>query len=183
MKLVLICQIFMKILGNWLQSVFEKMGTSRGAGATTFAIVSNRTLGLCLLEEIRDLASLTILLDWNMMSLECIRCNWSIVDFDCRSAFRHLCLKQQMGSFNQGDELTERTSLNKNLFSYQLFLCNMSEQHEIMEWIRLSTSLWDENTVLGTDFQKTYQLSDCKDGKWTWWSVTWRSSEVIRFKF
>ena len=75
------------------------------------------------------------------MSLECIRCNWSVFDFHCRSAFRHLCLKQQMVSFNQGVELTERTSHNNNLFSLELFLCNMSEQHEIKEWIRLSASL------------------------------------------
>lgn len=122
MKLVLICQIFVKILRKRLQSVFEKMGTSGGAGGTLFVIVSNKTLGLCLLEEIRALASLTMLLDWNMMSLECIWCNWSVVDFHGRSAFRHLCLKQQMVSFNQGDELTERTSHNNNLFSLEPFV-------------------------------------------------------------
>ena len=43
--------------------MFEKMGTSRGAGGTMFVIVLNKTLGLCLLEEIRALASLTMLLD------------------------------------------------------------------------------------------------------------------------
>ena len=51
-----------------LQSLFEKTGTSGGAGVTVLLMVSNRTLGLRLLEEImlakeEALTSLTMLLN------------------------------------------------------------------------------------------------------------------------